>query len=437
MIEKICHLADLHIRKSPTRNEEYEKVFENLFKSLNEQKPDRIIIVGDLVHDYLNLESEQLILASNFLNTLASIAPVRITRGNHDFLRKNNKRTDSIEAITKILNNPNIIYYNKTGFYDDENVTWVVWHHGDKNNNAWKTKQGKQIEIDRKINNRIYIDLFHDPINGCKTTTGFEMKSKSYYKLSDFKSDYLMAGDIHIQQYLDKNKTKGYCGSLVSQDVTEGDFCFHGYLLWSILDKTVQEIPIHNDYSFKNIRITQYVDFDDLDIEIENPTKFMKVRFIWGTLPQTRTKDNERKLIEYLKSKYNNVTISHKNEFLENEKIDVNENVSLQNVTTKEVQHEIFKEFLTKIGTDEQLVNDVIALDEEILTEIDIVEDQSIEWNVIKFGGKNFMSYGQFDIDWRSYDGLYQIIGKNTFGKTTILKSISYILFGKCFGGLG
>ena len=432
MIEKICHLADLHIRKSPTRNEEYEKVFENLFKSLNERKPDRIIIVGDLVHDYLNLESEQLILASNFLNTLASIAPVRITRGNHDFLRKNNKRTDSIEAITKILNNPNIIYYNKTGFYDDENVTWVVWHHGDKNNNAWKTKQGKQIEIDRKINNRIYIDLFHDPINGCKTTTGFEMKSKSYYKLSDFKSDYLMAGDIHIQQYLDKNKTKGYCGSLVSQDVTEGDFCFHGYLLWSILDKTVQEIPIHNDYSFKNIRITQYVDFDDLDIEIENPTKFMKVRFIWGTLPQTRTKDNERKLIEYLKSKYNNVTISHKNEFLENEKIDVNENVSLQNVTTKEVQHEIFKEFLTKIGTDEQLVNDVIALDEEILTEIDIVEDQSIEWNVIKFGGKNFMSYGQFDIDWRSYDGLYQIIGKNTFGKTTILKSISYILFGKC-----
>ena len=223
----------------------------------------------------------------------------------------------------------------------------------------------------------------------------------------------------------------------MSQDVTEGDFCFHGYLLWSILDKTVQEIPIHNDYSFKNIRITQYVDFDDLDIEIENPTKFMKVRFIWGTLPQTRTKDNERKLIEYLKSKYNNVTISHKNEFLENEKIDVNENVSLQNVTTKEVQHEIFKEFLTKIGTDEQLVNDVISLDEEILTEIDIVEDQSIEWNVIKFGGKNFMSYGQFDIDWRSYDGLYQIIGKNTFGKTTILKSISYILFGKCFGGLG
>jgi len=431
VVRKIIQLADIHIRKSPSRNEEYQKVFENLYKSLKEQKPDRIIIVGDLVHDYLNLESEQLILASNFLNTLASIAPVRITRGNHDFLRKNNKRTDSIEAITKILNNPNIIYYNKTGFYDDENVTWAVFHHGDKNNNPHKTKQGKQIEIDRKTNARIYIDLFHDPINGCKTTTGFEMKSKSYYKISDFKSDYSMFGDIHIQQYLDKNKTKAYSGSLISQDITEGDSCFHGYILWNILDKTVQEIPIHNDYSFKNIRITQYTDFDDLDLVIDNPTKFMKVRFVWGTLPQTRTKENERKVIEYLKSKYENIIISHKNEFLENEKIDVNENITLQNVTDKTVQHEIFKEYLTKIGCDEQLITDVLALDEEILNEIEITTDQSIEWNVIKFGGKNFMSYDQFDIDWRNEDGLYQIVGKNANGKTTILKSISYILFGR------
>jgi DNA repair exonuclease SbcCD ATPase subunit len=157
----------------------------------------------------------------------------------------------------------------------------------------------------------------------------------------------------------------------------------------------------------------------------------MKVRFVWGTLPQTRTKDNERKLVEYLKSKYKNVIISHKNEFIENEKIDVNENVSLQNVTTKEVQHEIFKEFLIKIGTDEQLVNDVIALDEEILAEINLVDDQSIEWNVIKFGGTNFMSYGQLDIDWRNMDGLFQITGINTAGKTTIMKILTYILFGK------
>lgn len=226
----------------------------------------------------------------------------------------------------------------------------------------------------------------------------------------------------------------GFAGSTISQDFSEGDDAFHGYLLWNIEDRTVKEVPIHNDYSFKNIKITPYIDFDDLDFEINNPTKYMKIRFVWGTLPQARTKDNERKLIKYVKFKYGEnaiITFAHKNEFLETEKIEVNENITLQNITDRGVQQEIFKEFLSKIGADEQLINDVIALDEEILNEINIIDDESIEWDIIKFGGTNFMSYGVLDIDWRDMDGLFQITGMNTHGKTTIMKIISYILYNK------
>lgn len=431
MVETIAHLADLHLRKTPTRNEEYQKVFDNLIKSLKLKKPNIIIIVGDLVNENLNLQPEQLIMIHNLLNELSEIAPVRITRGNHDFQRSNSKRTDSVKAIVETLHNSNVIYYDKTGFYEDDNIIWAVWHHGDtKNNNPWKTKEGKKVDAERNDSHTI-IDLFHDPISGCKSTTGFEMKSGSYYKLSDFKGDYLLAGDIHKQQYLDKNKTKMYVGSLIAQDVTEGDDSFHGYLLLNIQNKSVEEIPIENEYSFKNIKISQYCDFDDLDFEIPNPTKFMKIRFVWGTLPQTRTKENERKVIEYIKSKYQNIIISHKNEFLESDKIEVSENITLENITDKAVQHEIFKEYLAKIGTDEKVITDVIALDEEILNEIDVSEDLSIEWNVIKFGCKDFMSYHELDIDWRDKDGLYQIAGQNTAGKTTLLKALSYILFGK------
>jgi len=346
--------------------------------------------------------------------------------------KKNLKRVDSVKAIVETLHNPNVIYFDSTGFFDDENVTWAVWHHGEKNNNPWKTKEGK-LEINRKSNARVYIDLFHDPITGCKSTTGFEMSSKSYYKISDFKGDFSFFGDIHRMQYFDKAKTKGFCGSLIAQDVTEGDENFHGYLLWDVKNHSVEEVSIANDYSFKNVKITPYTDFEDLDFEIENPTKHMKIRFVWGTLPQTRSKDSERKLIEYVKTKYNNVNVvfSHKNEFLETEKIDVSENVTLENVTSKEVQHEIFKEFLTKIGVEESVIADVIALDEEILSEIDVTDDVSVEWNVIKFGGNNFMSYEKLDIDWRDMDGLFQITGINTAGKTTIMKLISYVLFGK------
>lgn len=436
MINKIAHLADIHIRKTPTRNEEYQEVFDRIIISLKEQQPDRIVIVGDLVHDYLHLEGEQLIMAHNFLKELAKIAPVRITRGNHDCRKKNLKRVDSIKAIVQTLGDVDVEYYDETGFHVDENVAWAVWHHGQPKNNPWKTKVGKEVLANKTKGDMTTIDLFHDPITGCMSTTDFEMKSKSYYKINDFKGDLSLFGDIHRMQYLDKEESKAYCGSLIAQDITEGDGAFHGYLLWDIREFgnskfLVKEIPIYNDYSYHNIKITPYTDFDDLDFEIDNSTKFMKIRFVWGTLPQTRTNENERSVIEYIKSKYKNITISHKNEFIETENVDINENITLENVTDEAVQQEIFKEFLEKIGTDEQLMNDVIALDEEILKEIDVFDEQSIEWDVVKFGGTNFMSYEKLDIDWRKLDGLFQITGANTAGKTTIMKIISYILFGK------
>src|SRR5690606_405192 len=97
MIKRIAHLADIHIPKSPTRHEEYREVFNRLYDSLKEANVDRIVIVGDLFHDYIELQPEANILAGEFLNTLASIAPVRIIRGNHDIRKKAIKRVDSIE----------------------------------------------------------------------------------------------------------------------------------------------------------------------------------------------------------------------------------------------------------------------------------------------------------------------------------------------------
>jgi len=431
MIEKIVHISDIHIRKVPIRNEEYKQVFNNLLKSLNIKKPDRIVIVGDLVHDYLDLQGEQLILASELLNNLANIAPVRITRGNHDYRRANSKRVDSVKAIVETLNNPNVVYYDKTGFYNDENVTWAVWHHGESKNNPWKTKAGKQIEIDRQTNRRVYIDLFHDPVSGCKSASGFDMNSKSYYKMTEFKGDLSFLGDIHRMQWLDALHTKAYCGSLIAQDFSEGDDQFHGYLLWTLSNMAAVPVPIHNDYSFKSVRITPFTDFDELDYEIDEPTKFMKIRFIWGTLPQTRNAENERKLVEYFKTKYGSNTYSHQNQFIESEKIDVNENITLADITSAKVQQEIFREYLEKIGTDKQLIKDIILLDEEITADIVLDEITNIEWSVVKFGGKNFTSYSELDVDWRDMDGLFQITGINTAGKTTIMKLISYILFGK------
>ena len=433
MIEKIAQISDIHIRKSPSRNDEYETVFNDLYESLNNKKPSRIVLTGDLLNDFIDLQGEQLTIASKFLKNLSKIAPVRVIRGNHDIRKKNLNRVAPVKAIIDVIGDSNILYYDSTNVFYDDNVAWMVWNHGEKNNNPWKTKEGKLYESLRVNGDYISIDLFHDPINGCRSTTNFEMNNKSYYKISDFKGDISMFGDIHKAQFLNKEQTKGYSGSLIAQDFTEGDDAFHGYFLWDLNTKTAEAIEIKNKHTeFVNITINSYCDFDDLDYEINSIAQYIKLRIIWETLPEIKTKDNERKLKQYFQLKYPNIiTIQHKKQFVENEKIDLIDNVTLQNITDPQVQQDVFKEYLTKLGCEENVINDVLKLDTEITSLINLKEDVFGEWNIIKFGATNFMSYEDFDINWENEDGIYQIVGRNAVGKTTIFKALSYILYGK------
>lgn len=425
-IKKICHISDIHLRKSTLRHDEYKACFQQLYRSLLLQRPDRIVICGDLCHEGIRLESNQLVLSCEFLNNLAKIAPVRIIRGNHDINKYALKRIDAIEAITKAINNSNIIYYNTTGFYEDENVVWAVWHHAEKNNSPWV--KNKNYE---KIEGKTYIDLFHDPINGSRNSAGYTFKSKTYRSLKDFKGSLLMAGDIHAYQAWD-NGTKAYSGSAIAQDFSEGDDQFHGYLLWSIPDLTHEKIAVKNPYSFKNVKLTRFTDFDNLDFEIENPTEFMRIRVIWNTYPAAKTADNERKVVKYLEDKYKPISIKHKAEFVEEAKTMKAANTAdIANLHTKEVVHGIIQKFLEEQGEDEDIIKQVIELDDEIEARIQLDDLNNIQWSVARFYGKNFRSFKELEIDWSDKDGMYQISGVNTAGKSTIIQLLSYILYGK------
>jgi DNA repair exonuclease SbcCD nuclease subunit len=198
MIKKIAHTADWHIRSGLSRQDEYKEVFENFITDLKITKPDRIVIVGDIFHNYIEPSNEGLLLAGDILNRLSEIAKVIITRGNHDIQKKNLKRVDSIQTVVDLIKNPNIHYLNRTDFFEDENVVWVVWHHGDKTN-PWKELQHVKDET------KTYIDLYHNPIRGCKTQSNLVMNSTNYRSITDFKNtDIIMAGDLHEFQYLTK-----------------------------------------------------------------------------------------------------------------------------------------------------------------------------------------------------------------------------------------
>jgi len=222
-ISRIAHVADVHIPKNHKRHTEYRQVFNNLVKSLREQKPERIVIVGDLYHDKLNISNEAKILAADLLNSLAEIAPVRLTRGNHDFdLVKKDQRMDCIETLVTLIRNPRIAYYNMSGFFQDENIIWVVWHHGDHYspwNELAKPVDERQnnfySDIDRllqhatidglKADGLTFIDLYHDPVKGCRTANGMVLEKDSYLSVHDFQGDLAMLGDIHQRDYFYKD----------------------------------------------------------------------------------------------------------------------------------------------------------------------------------------------------------------------------------------
>lgn len=91
MISQIIHLSDIHIRagnQDKSRYHEYHSTFTNLFQSI-EHLPglsDAIIVItGDIFHHKNKLEPCGLELALHLLSGLASLAPVYLIRGNHDY----------------------------------------------------------------------------------------------------------------------------------------------------------------------------------------------------------------------------------------------------------------------------------------------------------------------------------------------------------------
>jgi DNA repair exonuclease SbcCD ATPase subunit len=223
-----------------------------------------------------------------------------------------------------------------------------------------------------------------------------------------------------------------YSGSLIARNFAEGNDEFHGYLSWNIENDTVEEVEIQNIYSFKDVHINQFTDFDDLDLEIENPTAINRVRIVWDTYSSTYTTSNLDKIRIHLNKLYNIKEIKNKKNFINETLINVDSSsdLKIEKISTQDGQHKLFNEFLEQIGIDFETINKVLNLDNEITSRLSNIEYGNTIWKPVKLSGKNFRSYIDFFLDFRDIKGILQILGKNQVGKTTAYSLISYVLFG-------
>lgn len=261
MIKTILATSDWHLRPYK-RLTEYDEQFIKLIKDIEEQKPDRVVIAGDLFHNKITVSNESIILISNLLNQITKYSKIIIIPGNHDAIIGLD-REDSITPIITAMNNPNIAYYKTSGCFEDKwdkDIVWCSWSCLEHQ----KTPEIKEYkEAHDPKNEKQYIGLYHGVIQGSSTDVGFTFTDHGIDPNDFFHTDFFIAGDIHKHQTFNYKNYKGegfgfMCGSLIQQDFGE-TIDKHGYVLLEYNKTWNYKLKeIDTDYGFHTFTLTDF-----------------------------------------------------------------------------------------------------------------------------------------------------------------------------------
>lgn len=408
---RIAHISDTHIRNLKYHME-YNHVFNEIYDSLRQENPDYIIHTGDLAHTKTQLSPEYFEMASNFLKSLADIAPTIMILGNHDGNLKNGDRQDAITPIVDALKHPNLTLLKNSGEYSPEDgLTFNVLSVFDRDN--WKKPSD---------NRAINIALYHGAIRGSQVGSGFALDhgEDGLDIFTDF--DYAMLGDIHRTQFLDSEKRVWYAGSTVQQNF--GESRLKGYLIWNIYSKdrhVVEKRLFQSPRPFINVTITEQGQLPKIDVP-----KNARLRLICEhNLPRARLV----RIQDYAQTQWSPMSVQVVNkapQVSEDGSVNKSENIRDQNVfdrymeeflDTKQLQSET-RERTMEIARD--------YFKKHVQTDV----SRNITWNLQKMQWDYLFNYGKGNsIDFSKLSGLVGIFGKNYSGKSSIIDAALFGIY--------
>jgi DNA repair exonuclease SbcCD ATPase subunit/predicted phosphodiesterase len=249
----IYHISDIHIRLYSRRNE-YQHVFQELYRFLREKDREHLeasilVVTGDVLHNKIDMQPECIMTTYEFLKELGSIMTTVVIAGNHDALLNNRDRVDSLTSVLHDRHPSGVFYYDKTGTYRHGNLVFVV-------NSLLDDRWIRASEVDRENPDDLLVGLYHGQIYGWKNCHGYVSESGEK-EVSDFDGcDLVLLGDIHKHQYMNKDKTMAYAGSLISQNFGETDED-HGVLVWDLDGKTSSLHRLDNPYAYREFRVEE------------------------------------------------------------------------------------------------------------------------------------------------------------------------------------
>ncbi len=418
-VEKILHIADVHIRNYK-RHKEYRQVFRKLYKEAKKLPEKSLIYVaGDIVHTKTDISPELVQIVSEFLNKLANIRPTIVIAGNHDANLNNKSRLDSLSPIIENLSNNNLHYLRDSGIYSIADIDFIVYSVLDEID-SWPSAK------DSKAKTRI--GLFHGAVNNSKTDAGYTVRDENL-PLKTFDGCHMvMLGDIHKYQHLNKAETVTYAGSLIQQNFGES-FENHGYVIWDIATRKSTFFNIVNDYGYYTLRVK-----DGILPNIDDIPKYPRLRFITENTTQAQIKEM---LIEIRKRCKVHDFVVIKGDKLSNISNNSRGSIAItKDIRDSEYQNKLIEEHLERNFPiiDDSILKRVRNINRDLNKLLPDVEiGRNISWKPKRFEFSNMFSYGENNVvNFDNMKGATGIFAPNHAGKSAILDALAYCIFDKC-----
>lgn len=417
-IDRIFHVSDVHIRNLK-RHAEYRTVFCRLCDTIKSKltKNSVIFLAGDIAHAKTDMSPELCQEIQEFFRMMADIAPTILITGNHDSNLNNRSRLDALTPIINALNHPNLFYLKESGVYKIADKHFTVMSVFDKPKDFIRANQ---------FNGEYKIALHHGAVNNATTDIGFVLQN-NHVDIDLFEGyDLVLLGDIHKPaQFLNKEKTIAYSGSLIQQNHSEA--LYHGILIWDIKSKTAEFVVIENDFCFYTISVDAGV-YDAIpdDLKLKNIRLRVKVK--------NTDASSLKQILADIRGKFtiDECRIQKITEFGSGKG---SSKLMLKDVRDVEYQNELITKYLeSKFALEDSVIDGVRHVNRIVNSNLPKTgARRNISWIPKRFEFSNMFSYGKNNvIDFTNMRGVYGLFAPNASGKSTLLDAIMYCIYDKC-----